>query len=143
MSADPTIADTTAAGPAATTIDPASLAPALARLHRIGGDALVQKMIATFLDFAPKKLAEVRAALSVGDLAAAGDAAHALKSSAGNVGSDPLYQAALTTERAARDEQRADAEARAEQLYAAYAAVAAALATLAQVGSSGDSENVS
>ncbi len=111
--------------------DPGELPPALARLHRIGGDTLVRKMVATFLDFAPIKVGEVTAGLAAGDLDATADAAHALKSSAGNVGSDPLFEAALATERAARGGDWEGAQAHARALVAAFEAVAAALTALA------------
>lgn len=77
---------------------------AMARLKRIGGDRLVGKMLVSFDAFATEKVAEIETATSAGDWRAAGLAAHALKSSAGNVGATELQRLAFEVECAGRDE---------------------------------------
>lgn len=81
---------------------------ALDRLDRIGGAKLVTRMIETFLDFAPGKVRAVRLGVDEADYITAGDAAHALKSSSGNVGATRLFELAFQTEKAGRAD---DAEA--------------------------------
>jgi len=75
-----------------TGIDP----QALARLNKIGGPDFVRKMINLFLEEAPKRLSAARNGERAGNLKAIADAAHSLKSSAGNFGADRL---ALTSEK--------------------------------------------
>lgn len=53
------------------------------RVRRVGGDRLLQRMIASFLEHAPQRM---QAAIDATDSAAAARAAHSLKSSAGNLG---------------------------------------------------------
>ena len=79
-----------------------SIDHALARLHKIGGDSLVRKMVAAFLENASRRIDGARRAVAASDAAALGAAAHSLKSSAGNVGADELArQAAELEQRAA------------------------------------------
>ncbi len=78
---------------------PAVDAQALARIRRIGGDALVERMVAAFLGHVPARVDEVVHAV---EAPAAMRAAHAIKSSAGNLG---LTRLALL---AAAIEARAD-----------------------------------
>jgi len=75
-----------------TGIDPEGLA----RLNKIGGPGFVRKMIDLFLDDAPKRLSAARNAERAGDLATIAEAAHSLKSSAGNFGAERL---ALTAQK--------------------------------------------
>ena len=56
---------------------------AFERIRRVGGERLLQQMIASFLEHAPSRL---DAALHTDLSAEAARAAHALKSSAGNLG---------------------------------------------------------
>ena len=56
---------------------------AFERIRRVGGERLLQQMIASFLEHAPARLA---AALHTDLSAEAARAAHGLKSSAGNLG---------------------------------------------------------
>lgn len=58
----------------------------LARLDKLGGPAFVRKMVRLFLDIVPQRLASIEQGLRTGDLPAVEQAAHALKSSAGNLG---------------------------------------------------------
>lgn len=60
---------------------------ALERVQRIGGVQLVHRMIRAFLEHVP---ARVEALQGIDDADAAGRTAHAIKSSAGNLGLDRL-----------------------------------------------------
>lgn len=75
----------------------------LERLRRIGGDALVERMVAAFRDYAPRQVALAEAGLASANLDAVRRAAHALKSSAGNLGAVRLMDIAQRTERLARE----------------------------------------
>ena len=100
---------------------------ALDRLLRIGGAGLVAQMIALFREAAAARLQEARVAAAGGDLRGVGRAAHALVSSAGNVGAAELMAAARALEAAAADSAEAtDALARVEDAYARLAAPLAA-----------------
>ena len=68
-------------------------AEALQRLVGFGGPKLVRSMIELFLQNAPAKAAEARAALNRGDATALGDALHGLKSSAGQLGAITVFNA--------------------------------------------------
>jgi HPt (histidine-containing phosphotransfer) domain-containing protein len=78
-------------------LDPA----ALARLRKLGGDKFVGEMIDLFLSYGGKQVAEARAAWQAGNLAGVAAAAHALKSSAGNVGAEQVRKLAAQTEQSA------------------------------------------
>jgi HPt (histidine-containing phosphotransfer) domain-containing protein len=56
---------------------------AIGRIRRIGGDALLRRMITAFLAYTP---AHLETALTAAEPAVVAKAAHALKSSAGNLG---------------------------------------------------------
>jgi HPt (histidine-containing phosphotransfer) domain-containing protein len=71
---------------------------AVDRLKRIGGEQLVRRMIELYLEQGPARLAALTEAVRDGDAAGAERVAHALKSSAGNVGAERLQQAAQTLE---------------------------------------------
>ena len=71
---------------------------ALARIHRIGGDKLVGKIVALFLENAPQRLQAALDAADRGDVAAVEQAVHSLKSSAGNVGATRVQELAATAE---------------------------------------------
>jgi len=77
---------------------------AMERLRRIGGDRLVGKMLTTFDAFATEKVAQMQNACAAQRWTDAGDAAHALKSSAGNVGAVNLQRLSFEVERAGREE---------------------------------------
>jgi signal transduction histidine kinase/DNA-binding response OmpR family regulator/HPt (histidine-containing phosphotransfer) domain-containing protein len=95
---------------AAPTTSPAGWAPpllegidvsgALSRLG-LGFDAL-QRMLIRFADGQPRMIADLRGAVAAGDADAAAKAAHALAGAAGNLGADPLREAAKALETAAR-----------------------------------------
>ena len=71
---------------------------AIDRLRGFGGPGLVRGMIQLFLSNAPLKAADAREALDCGDSAALRAALHALKSSAGQLGAQSVYQACIEGE---------------------------------------------
>ena len=77
---------------------------AVARLHRIGGTRLLRAMLDAFVDNGEAKVAAARAAADAGAGSALSDAAHALKSSAGNVGATTLQLVAQKVERESKEE---------------------------------------
>jgi HPt (histidine-containing phosphotransfer) domain-containing protein len=83
----------------------------LERLRRLGGDALVERMIALFMANARVRLQAAHAAMRSGALEEVGRAAHSLKSSAGNVGAIRLLHLAGALEGHA-DEGSAERAAR-------------------------------
>ena len=83
----------------ASALDPA----ALERLRKLGGDKFAGDMIDLFLSYGGKKVAEAAAARQAGNLAGVASAAHALKSSAGNVGAVRVQQLAAQAEQSAKD----------------------------------------
>ena len=103
---------------------------ALARLRRIGGERLLRAMTGSFLENGAARIAAARAALESGDADALSDAAHALKSSAGNVGATTLLHVAQKVEREAKTADAATLRALVHELATAYddASVAAATA---------------
>ena len=81
-------------------LDPA----AVDRLRRIGGDKLLRAMLGSFLDNAAARMSAAAAAVAAGDGQGLADAAHALKSSAGNIGATTLQLTAQKVEREAVEE---------------------------------------
>lgn len=75
---------------------------ALERLRQLGGEKFAGDMIDLFLDYGGKKVAETGAARQAGNLAGVASAAHALKSSAGNVGAVRVQQRAAQAEQSAK-----------------------------------------
>jgi HPt (histidine-containing phosphotransfer) domain-containing protein len=65
---------------------------ALQLLERVGGRTLVREMVALFLREAPRRIATARDGLERGDLAVVQGAAHALKSSAGQMGARTVQE---------------------------------------------------
>ncbi len=86
------------------TLDP----KALDMVRNVGGDALVKRLIDTFLEAAPPRVDRLVRAAAGGDMDAVAMSAHSLKSMAGNVGAHRLQAAAVAVEAAARS---ADVEA--------------------------------
>jgi len=74
----------------------------MAALRRLGGESLVREMIGIFLDFVPKKMDQVRAGEASSSLLEIEKGAHAIKSSAANVGATRLRQLAEQVEVTAR-----------------------------------------
>jgi HPt (histidine-containing phosphotransfer) domain-containing protein len=73
----------------------------LAMLRRWGGDRLIRELIDLLFESTPRKLAAARAALASGDIDGVGRAAHALASSAGNLGAADMQRAAYALEHGA------------------------------------------
>jgi two-component system, sensor histidine kinase LadS len=82
-------------------MSPDAMAVRLAMLRRVGGERLIRDLIDLLLEGAPRKLEAARAALAAGDADRVGRAAHALTSSAGNLGAAELQRAAHALERCA------------------------------------------
>jgi HPt (histidine-containing phosphotransfer) domain-containing protein len=80
-------------------MSPDPMAARLAMLRRVGGDKLIRDLIDLLLEGAPQKLAAARAALGEGDAVRVGRLAHALASSAGNLGLAEMQEAAYAVER--------------------------------------------
>ena len=76
---------------------------AIERLRKLGGDKFAGEMIDLFLTFVGGKIVEARQAQLAGNLAAVAAAAHAAKSSAGNVGAVQVQAIAAQAERSAKD----------------------------------------
>jgi len=81
---------------------------AIDKLRQLGGEKFVGDMIGLFFQYAPERLAAARAAKQAGDLQAVEKAAHALKSSAGQIGARRVQDLATQIEKLAM-EQQADA----------------------------------
>jgi HPt (histidine-containing phosphotransfer) domain-containing protein len=96
-------------------------------LQRLGDAPFVCKMIDTFLDYVPGKVAEVRAAFEAGDLAAAGRAAHPIKSSARYLGAPSLRDLAAQIEQLAGEQKRDAVAVLLPDFEATYQRVATAL----------------
>jgi HPt (histidine-containing phosphotransfer) domain-containing protein len=79
------------------------MAARLAMLRRVGGDKLIRELIDLLLEGAPRKLAAAREALAGGNADRVAREAHALASSAGNLGLAEMQQAAYELERGALD----------------------------------------
>ena len=75
---------------------------AITRLRGLGGDALVRRIAALFLEFAAAKVNEAVAGGEAGDLPEVAAAAHAIRSSAANIGAMTLLAIATELEVAAR-----------------------------------------
>lgn len=80
---------------------PESAHAALLVMHEIGGDDLVVLLVRTFVEYADAQLPLARQAAAAGDGPAVAKVAHALKSSAEQVGAHGLATACEAAERAA------------------------------------------
>ena len=101
---------------------------AMERLDRIGGDTLRIKVVDLFFQRAPELFADMLRAVAAEDARALEEAAHAFKSSAGNVGAKRLMALLQTLEDLGRREQVAGAR---EAMRAVKVEVDAALKQLA------------
>lgn len=70
-------------------------------LKNIGGAKLLGKLLRSFLDNLPVRLAEMRAHLAAGEISAAGRLAHKMKSSTGQLGMTVLQELGQKFETAA------------------------------------------
>jgi HPt (histidine-containing phosphotransfer) domain-containing protein len=82
------------------TLVPEGAREALGVIHGVGGDDLVLSLLRTFLDYADKQLASVAIAVGAGDAAAIARLAHAVKSSARQLGAGALADACERAEHA-------------------------------------------
>jgi HPt (histidine-containing phosphotransfer) domain-containing protein len=71
---------------------------ALERLRRIGGDRLLRMMMTSFVEHGAVRMATARAAAAAGDGKGVSEEAHALKSTAGNIGASALQRTAQKVE---------------------------------------------
>src|SRR5258708_18582914 len=94
---------------------------AIERLCRLGGEKFASEMIGLFLSYGATKIAEARQVQQAGNLVALADAAHPIKSSAGNVGAVRVQELAALVEQTAREQQSDLANARLGELEGAFA----------------------
>jgi HPt (histidine-containing phosphotransfer) domain-containing protein len=80
---------------------------AITRLCQLGGNPFAIKMIDLFISYCGEKVATARQAQVAGDLTAVANAAHPIKSSAGNVGALRVQELATRLEQLARAAQAA------------------------------------
>ena len=96
----------------------------LARLQRLGGVQLAQRMLALFLEHTPKQLEAVRVGLQEGDFESVGRAVHSLKSTSGHLRLVAMQELAENIERLAIAKQREAILGPLHDLEAAFARVA-------------------
>lgn len=75
---------------------------ALERLRRLGGSTLVRDMVALFREQIPQRMATARAGVRCGDVAAVKLAAHAMRTSCGQLGAVAMRELCEQVEHAAR-----------------------------------------
>ena len=84
--------------------EPSALDPAaIERLRKLGGDKFAAQMMDMFVSYGGKKVAEARLAQQAGNLKGVEDAAHPIKSSAGNIGAVRLQELAARIEQLAKE----------------------------------------
>jgi HPt (histidine-containing phosphotransfer) domain-containing protein len=93
------------------------------RLYRLGGSALVSKLLSLFREHAPRKVEAIRDAVAAGDWASAASAAHTLVSASGSVGAMELMQRARDIEEAAGTGRTGELPGMAIRLTEAFARV--------------------
>jgi HPt (histidine-containing phosphotransfer) domain-containing protein len=102
--------------------EPSTFNPAaIERLCRLGGEKFAVEMIDLFFSYGAKKVAEARQAREAGNLTALADAAHPLKSSAGNVGAIHVQELAGQLELSAREQKAELISAQFNELERAFA----------------------
>ena len=94
---------------------------AIERLIRLGGGKFAVEMMDLFSSYGAKKVAEARQAREAGNLTALADAAHPLKSSAGNVGAIHVQELAGQLELSAREQKAELISAQFNELERAFA----------------------
>lgn len=107
--------------------DPCVDDAALAKLRDLGGPEFLVKLIDVFLKNVPERIGAARAGERAGDLEAVEQAAHALKSSAGNLGAARLRDLAARIEDLAEARGSEGLSALLDELETAFAAVRARL----------------
>jgi HPt (histidine-containing phosphotransfer) domain-containing protein len=122
------------AAPAASAADdPGPVAMDFARLEEFRDYddeelTMTREVIALFTADAPQRLKAIAAAIAAGDADALGQAAHALKGSAGNVGAIAIQQAAAELEALAAGGPGPDAAARLSRLHELWGRTAVVIA---------------
>jgi HPt (histidine-containing phosphotransfer) domain-containing protein len=111
---------------AADPLDPALVA----RLRRIGGDALLGALIDSFAGEAPARIEALRAATAKGDLEWLAGTAHQIVAGAGQLGATTLSTSARTLEETARSGDRGGAADLVPALITEFDAALAALAKI-------------
>jgi HPt (histidine-containing phosphotransfer) domain-containing protein len=101
----------------------------LVRLRQLGGDSLIRKLVAVFGEYTHDRVMDAVASGLSGDHATLARAAHAVKSSAGNVGALRLLGVASALEQAARAGDTAAIAALVSDLHTAFVAAREYLAT--------------
>ena len=104
----------------------------LVRLRELGGDGLILKLVTIFGEYARDRVHDAVKAGQQGDLDGLARAAHAVRSSAGNVGAVRLLEVATTLEQTARTGRTATIPALVSDLHTAFVATRAYLATTVQ-----------
>lgn len=94
---------------------------AIERLLKLGGPKFTLEMMDLFGSYGGKKITEARSAQQAGQLPALAEAAHPLKSSAGNVGAVRVQELAAQVELFAREQKAEMAGARLNELESAFA----------------------
>lgn len=94
----------------------------LVRLRRLGGDSLIRKLVAVFGEYARDRVQDAVTAGKSGDLDAVARAAHAVRSSAGNVGALRLLEVSTALEQTALAGQSAPIPALVSDLHTAFVA---------------------
>jgi len=101
---------------------------ALERLRRIGGEALLSNIVALFTSHAEPALKEAASSLESGDFDSVQRIAHALKSSAGNLGAQQMQSLAGRIEQLAEIREARQIQPLLTDLEAAYRRAKARLA---------------
>jgi HPt (histidine-containing phosphotransfer) domain-containing protein len=113
------------------TLDPAGFE----RLHRIGGEALLQAMVAAFLENAPLRVTAALEAHAARDREGVARAAHSLKSTAGNLGATAVQRAAERLESGAATAGEEEFDALVAELEARFERLVTRLRDGARAGS--------
>jgi len=108
---------------------------AIDRLDPQGGAGLLKAVLRAFLESAPQAVAQVDAGLAAGDASALSRAAHALKSSAANVGAERLAALYRQLETLGRGERLEEARALIGQVRLEYQGAVADIRSILEVRS--------
>ena len=102
---------------------------AIERLCKLGGVPFAIKMIDLFISYCGEKVAAARQAQVAGNWVGVADAAHPIKSSAGNVGAARVQDLATRLEQSAKQANASQAAAELAELEQAFAEAKIALET--------------
>lgn len=100
---------------------------AIASIREIGGDELLEKLIALFNDYVAGRIAAAKTAAAKSDWTGVQDAVHPVKSSAANLGAQHVREIARQLEQLARAGSTAHIPDRLADLEAAFASAREAL----------------